>query len=332
MKLYITLLIIFFLFFVKLLFGQQDPQFTQFYSNPLYQSPSFAGAVEGYRVALNYRDQWPKMPGKLVTTNFSADVNVLPLNSGLGIIVLSDKIGSANLTSLNVGFLYSYNVKINRKTFFRPGIGFYYTQKSLDYDKLLFISQIPILGNGGGGGVSPIMPSELGNVQGFDGSISGLLISHNFWIGAVADHLAMPNVSFTKRVNRLPIKYTLFGGYRLYKIERLISTKRQSITFSGTFRHQGNSDQLDLGMYWSYDPIMLGVWYRDLPFIKKYSRRDAIALLIGYKYEGLRVGYSYDFTVSRLITNTGGAHEISLVYKFDIKYKKKFKPIPCPEF
>ncbi len=326
MKIYTTTLIIYFLLFVKLVFGQQDPQFTQFYSNPLYQAPSFAGAVEGYRVALNYRDQWPKMPGKLTTANFSIDYNLLPLNSGLGLTVMNDRIGSADLSSLSVGFIYSYNVKINRKVFFRPGVGFYYTQKSLDYDKLLFASEIET------GGASPIMPSEFGNVQGFDGSVSGLLIAHNFWVGAVADHLAKPNVSFTKRVNRMPIKYTLFGGYRLYKVERLISTKRQSITFSGTYRHQGNSDQLDLGLYWSYDPIMLGVWYRDLPFIKKYSRRDAIALLVGYKFEGLRVGYSYDFTVSRLITNTGGAHEISLVYKFEVEHKKKFKPIPCPEF
>jgi type IX secretion system PorP/SprF family membrane protein len=151
-------------------------------------------------------------------------------------------------------------------------------------------------------------------------------------MGLTADHLTMPNVSFTDRMNRLPTKYTLFGGYRFYKVERLISTKRQSVTISGTYRHQGNSDQLDLGLYWSYDPILFGVWYRDLPFVKDLTNRDAIALLIGYRYEGLSVGYSYDFTVSRLITNTGGAHEISLVYKFELEQKKKFKPIPCPSF
>jgi len=152
------------------------------------------------------------------------------------------------------------------------------------------------------------------------------------WIGVSVDHLTKPNISFTDGINRLPTKYTLFGGYRIYKIERLISTKRQSVTISGIYRHQGNSDQLDLGVYWSYTPIILGVWYRDLPFIKDYSRRDAIALLLGYKFKGLSVGYSYDFTVSKLITNTGGAHEISLIYKFEIEQKKKFKPIPCPAF
>lgn len=321
MKLYIT---VFFLFFIKWVSAQQDPQFTQFYSNPLYQAPSFAGAIEGYRVSLNYRDQWPKMPGKLITTTFAIDYNLSPLNSGLGLIVLYDQVGSANLTNINVGFIYSYNVKINRTTYFRPGVTLNYTQRGLDYDKLIFSSQID------GAGTTPIMDSEFGKVQAFDGTFSGLLIARNMWVGLSADHLAMPNISFTGRINRLPIKYTLFGGYRFHKVERVLSTKRQSITVSGTFRHQGYSDQLDLGLYWKYDQIMLGVWYRDLPFIKDFSRRDAIALLVGYKYEGLSVGYSYDFTVSRLVTNTGGAHEVSLIYKFDVQQKKKFKPIPCP--
>jgi type IX secretion system PorP/SprF family membrane protein len=189
---------------------------------------------------------------------------------------------------------------------------------------LLFSSELET------GGVKPILGSEFRDVQTFDGAISGLLIAHNMWVGVTADHLTSPNISFTDLEQRLPVKYTIFGGYRIYKVERLLSTKRQNITISGTYRHQGNSDQLDLGLYWSYSPIILGVWYRDLPFIKKYSRRDAIALVVGVNYEGLSVGYSYDFTVSRLITNTGGSHEISLIYKFEIEYKKKFKPIPCP--
>jgi type IX secretion system PorP/SprF family membrane protein len=324
MRIYIYILLI--LLLTKLGYSQQDPQFTQFYANPIYQSPSFAGAIEGYRVSLNHRDQWPKMPGKLITTTFSIDYNLSPLNSGLGIIVINDKIGSANLSSLNVGFIYSYNVKINRTTYFRPGVALYYTQRGLDYNKLIFSSEIET------GGPPPIMSSEITSIQGFDGTFSGILISRNMWVGISADHLAMPNISFTKNIERLPIKYTLFGGYKFHKIERILSTKRQTFTVSGTYRHQGESDQMDLGLYWSYDKLILGAWYRDLPFVKKYSRRDAIALVAGYKYNGLNIAYSYDFTVSRLITNTGGAHEVSVSYLFNIKQKKKFKPIPCPTF
>ncbi|MBI9069643.1 MAG: PorP/SprF family type IX secretion system membrane protein [Salinivirgaceae bacterium] len=316
---------------INFLYGQ-DPQFTQFYSNPMYQSPSFAGAVEGYRVSLNYRDQWPALPGKITTASFALDYNLAGFNSGLGIIVMRDKLGSSNLTNLNVGFLYAYNIRISRKIFFRPGLGFYYFQRSFNPEEL--ISSSMIYGQQNNGSItSPFDDEKLADkTQAADASVSGLLFVHNFWIGLTADHLITPNVSFTEKVSRLPIKINLYGGYRFYKVERLISTKKQSITIVGALRHQGLADQMDMGLYWSYEPIILGVWYRDLPFIKDFSRRDAIALLVGYKYMNLSVGYSYDFTVSRMITNTGGAHEISLIYKFDVEQRKKFKPIPCPMF
>lgn len=305
----------------------QDPQFTQFYSNPLYQAPSFAGGISGYRVSAVYRDQWPKMPGKLTTINVSADANLDKINSGLGIIALHDMAGSANYSNTYVGLLYAYNVRINRRTYLRPGLGLYYSQRTIDREKLVFASQLY-----SGTNVQPILEEEIFKRYAFDGSASLLLSMRNSWVGLTADHLMRPNVSLTGLDYKYPIKFTLFGGLKLFKLERLISTKRQTVTIAGSYRHQGKTDQLDLGLYWSYSPIVLGVWYRDLPFIKDYARRDAISVLVGYNYMELNIGYSYDFTVSRLVTSTGGAHEISLSYKFEIERKHKFKAIPCPEF
>ncbi len=305
----------------------QDPQFTQFYSNPMYQAPSFAGAIKGYRAVLNYRDQWPKMPGKVYTATFALDYNLSALNSGIGIFAMADEIGSAQYSTKSFGIMYAYNVKIDRKIFFRPGVSFSYTQRSINQDKLLFVSEMY-----GGTGGSPLGPNDIGKAGNVDASISGLLLVHNFWAGLAVDHLATPNVTVTDKADKLPMKFTLFGGYKFYKSERLIGTKRQSVTFAANYKHQGSADQLDLGLYWSYDPITLGVWYRDLPFVKDLSRRDALAILIGYKYKQISAAYSYDFTISKLITSTGGAHEISVVFEFDIKQKKKFRPIPCPHF
>lgn len=306
----------------------QDPQFTQFYSNPLYQAPSFAGAIAGYRVGMNYRDQWAKMPGALRTINISADFNYDKLNSGFGLIALRDMAGSANYSNTYVGLLYAYNIRINRRTYLRPGLGLYYSQRTLDYQKLVFSSQLYANSE-----TQPIIPEDFANAQAFDGSASLLLSMRKSWIGICADHLMQPNISLTSYDYKYPIKLTIFGGMRFHKLERLIGTKRQTITVVANYRHQGSTDQVDVGLYWSYSPVVLGVWYRDLPFIKDYSRRDAISVLLGYNYkETLNIGYSYDFTISRLVTSTGGAHEISLSYKFEIAKKHKFKAIPCPEF
>ena len=267
------------------------------------------------------------MPGKLRTINIAADMNVQKLNSGLGIIALNDVAGSANYSNTYVGLLYSYNIRFSRRVYLRPGLGVYYNQRSLDYTKLIFSSQLDADSD-----VQPVLPEDFHNTDYFDGSVSMLLSLRNSWFGVCTDHLLRPNVALTSYDYKYPVKLTIFGGTRLYKLERLISIKRQTVTITASYRHQGATDQVDVGLYWSYAPIVLGIWYRDLPLIKDYSRRDALSILLGYNYKDINIGYSYDFTISRLVTSTGGAHEISMQYRFDIERKHRFKPIPCPEF
>ncbi|MBE0668227.1 MAG: type IX secretion system membrane protein PorP/SprF, partial [Bacteroidales bacterium] len=68
----------------------QDPQFSQFYANQLYLAPSFAGATEDYRFALNWRNQWPSIPGVFHTYSVSFDKALPNFNSGIGILATYD--------------------------------------------------------------------------------------------------------------------------------------------------------------------------------------------------------------------------------------------------
>jgi len=78
---------------------------------------------------------------------------------------------------------------------------------------------------------------------------------------------------------------------------------------------------------------MFGFWYRGVPFFGEDPKGDAISFLVGYKLDQLRVGYSYDFTISNLVSSTGGAHEISITYEFkSTRSRKKAHMVPCPEF
>jgi hypothetical protein len=96
--------------------------------------------------------------------------------------------------------------------------------------------------------------------------------------------------------------------------------------------------QLDFGLNYHVDPVSVGVWYRGKPFQKDVSQKisqDALILTLGLYFKNLTVGYSYDFTISKLQTASGGAHEVSIVYEFSSKQresKKKYKLIPCPTF
>src|ERR1700749_2252329 len=68
----------------------QDPQFTQFYANPLYLNPAFAGSVRCPRICMNYRNQWPNLSGTYVTNSVSYDQHIDAINGGIGFIVTQD--------------------------------------------------------------------------------------------------------------------------------------------------------------------------------------------------------------------------------------------------
>ena len=113
---------------------------------------------------------------------------------------------------------------------------------------------------------------------------------------------------------------------------RLLKPVDETISMAFLFKSQEQNKQLDLGLYWYKYPLILGLWYRGIPPYNS-DRGDAIALLVGFKTKYVHIGYSYDFTVSKLINSTNGSHEISLIYEFKVTPRKR-KPhaIPCPEF
>ena len=56
----------------------QDPNFSQFFASPLTLNPALTGKFDGvYRVAGNYRDQWPTINNAFVTKTVSFDAGIL---------------------------------------------------------------------------------------------------------------------------------------------------------------------------------------------------------------------------------------------------------------
>jgi type IX secretion system PorP/SprF family membrane protein len=92
----------------------QDPEFTQFYANPLYLNPAFAGSTRCPRISLNYRNQWPALSGTFVTYSASYDQYVDVLGGGIGLLVLNDKAGEGTLTTSNISAVYAYQLNVTR--------------------------------------------------------------------------------------------------------------------------------------------------------------------------------------------------------------------------
>lgn len=330
-------ILLFFSFsFILLCAKAQDPQFSQFYASPLYLSPSFAGSTNGGRAILNFRDQWPSIPGSFVTTSFSLDHFIPQFSSGFGILFTRDRAGSGHLGSTNYGFQYAYQFRVGKRFQVRPGMHFYRSVRSIDFYQLIFNDQMTL--DGTAPSSSEIPP--LKHVSYTDFAASLLIYSEKYWGGFVIDHLTTPNQSIIDGVSPVPVKYTIHGGYKYFLNGKTSSYNEESITAACNFRSQGKFDQLDIGFYWTRLPMILGAWYRGIPLFKGYKRgyqnNDAVIILIGYQWKNIKFGYTYDITISRLIANTFGSHEVSVIYEFNQNQKLRKKTrkiiIPCPKF
>jgi type IX secretion system PorP/SprF family membrane protein len=310
----------------------QDMHFTQFYAAPMYLNPAFAGSNVCSRASLIYRNQWPGINTAYKTYMFSADHHIAksPMNAGLA--VASDVAGSASLRTTIIYPTVAYETYLNRTYSIRlgvqPGIG----MQSINYEKFLFGSEIV-------SGVGDRIENPIRSTAYFDANAGLLLHSERAYIGASFFHLNRPNESLMGATSKLPIKYSIHGGYTYNmsgKSKDILEYKELNVVFH--YRGQRKFSQLDLGVYYNQYIFTVGFWYRGLPIVKSYapgySNNDAVAFLVGYKKDRISIGYSYDLTISRLYKSTSGAHELSLSYQY-CPPAKKIKPrrrVACAKF
>jgi type IX secretion system PorP/SprF family membrane protein len=314
----------------------QDPQFTQFYSVPTYLSPAFAGTAQQSRLGMVYRDQWPAVPGSFITANVSYDQYVRNINSGFGVQVMHDRAGSGALRSSTITGQYAYEIELKRKTFIRPALELSYSMRDIDMSKLVFGDQLAR----GGGNIGSFETYNGEPVRYFDAGFGMLFFTEKLWLGMSAQHLNEPNQSLQDGESIVPRKFGIHGGYRLKTKTRVIKKGRESTVFAFNYRSQGKYDQLDLGGYYEREPMFAGIWYRGIPVFKRYEtaqqNNDAISAVIGFIHEGMRIGYSYDLTISGLADSSGGAHELSIVYEWRSAKKRtpisKRREVPCAKF
>jgi type IX secretion system PorP/SprF family membrane protein len=261
---------------------------------------------------------------------------------------MNDVQGTGNLRSTEVAAQYSYQIKFNDNLHLRLGLQGAYGSRSANLNTLTFGDQYTNRGFTTGSTTNdPIVQNGTPSF-GFADFGSGMLIySDRFWVGLSAHHINRPQMSFFKILNsdRLPIKGSIHAGYNIpfggYTGLADEWNREKTITPAINYRFQGPYRQLDLGVYVTYSPIVLGLWYRGIPVVKSADNRpnqDAVTALLGYRQDKFSFGYSYDLTISSLGAASGGAHEVSLSYIFDFdqspknRRSRKDKQLSCPKF
>jgi type IX secretion system PorP/SprF family membrane protein len=314
----------------------QDPHFSQFFASPLTLNPALTGKFDGqFRLAGNFRNQWPSIPNAYITESASLDFSILkkvvPDHDvlGIGFSYLSDQSADGAL-DLNYGSLsLSYHKALDEEGYNTIGAGFQatYSTLSLNLSKLTFEDQLTQ--NGFTGTTSEVFSNGT-NKNYFDMS-AGLLFSgssdgvNNYYLGASLYHINRPSVGF-KDENWILLPRTTVHGGASFPLNDQLTIDASAIT---QFQNEANETliggALAINANQDHDDptnVYVGSWIRF---------GDAIIPYVALEFSGLRIGASYDVNTSSLkaATDSRGGVELSLIY---INKNYGTKGVPCPTF
>lgn len=311
--------------------AQQQPHYTQYVLNQYILNPALTG-IENYTdIKLSHRHQWEGLQGAPVTTYFTVqapigkkdyrttatsfsvpgynprgsqywqDYKAAEPHQGIGMQVIDDRSGPLNELSAYV--TYAYHLGLSSRTSLAAGFGAGFKQVSLHADWLEFNTPVdPVVY--GSGYLNRIHPDFTAGLY---------LYSADYFAGLSVQQLVPQRVSYAKNQvsadeGRLLPHVFATAGYRFLAGEDFNVLTSVMVKYI-----QPTPMQVDLNVKLQYlDLAWAGLSYRP---------GDGFAAMIGYNLSNtVNVGYSYDYSTSRLNTVSNGSHEILIGFTIGNKY------------
>lgn len=304
----------------------QDPHFSQYYANPIYTNPAFAGGSFVGRMSMNYRSQWPNIAGTYRTFSAAYDEHFNDLSGGIGFMVTNDEAGVGTLRSFSANFIYSYQLIITKSLTMRAGLQAGIVQKTIDFSKLIFLDQI--MAQNGVVKATAETPTD-GPIIYPNFAAGAVLYSTKFYAGFAMHNLNQPRQGFYKTTDsRIPIRFTAHGGL-VIPVKKSRDPKKTTNFYPNVlYMQQAFTSQINLGAYYNQGPVVFGMYFR-----QTRENPDALIFLLGIRTQKVKIGFSYDHVLSEISSGAKQSYEVSLGFELKKKVPKKAtRPIRCPEF
>jgi len=274
--------------------AQQDPQYTQYMYNTMSVNAGYAGQRDVLSATGLYRTQWVGIDGSPKTITFGIHSPLRNDRIGLGLNVVSDRLGPAEETNIDANISYTIPVDETGDLELSFGLKGGIHLLDTDWSKGQFNENDPLFNSGNN--VNLLSPT-LG---------AGLYLhSEKWYLG-----LSVPNIlttehydDFEQSIATERLHYFLIGGYVFNLSER--TKLKPAFLVKGV---SGAPIIADLSVNALFnDKFTLGLAYR---------WDDAVSGLLGFQINpGLYLGYAYDATTTGLNNYNSGSHEIMLRFE-----------------
>jgi len=310
-----TFLVVVLLAVLSPAFSQQDPQFSQYMFNDLYNNPAYSGVMGVTNLTMTYRSQWLGYTGTFdeggAPNTFLASFNtpIFRIRSGAGFYFVNDVIGPQN----NIQFMasYAYHLGVgNGKLSLGLRAGIY--GQSIDFSKYRPVNwDDPLLLNGKESQYRPDM------------GVGIYYKAEKYFAGVSLNHILNTEFDFNSDSlkNALENNLVINGGY-VYELNYDVILTPSLLV------------RTDFVSY-SFDISVLGTYREKFWGGLSYRQSEAIIALMGInllKDKSLRLGYSLDYVIQAQRAKQATSHEILLSYNMPAMTGGGKKVIRTPRF
>ncbi|MEM1337617.1 MAG: type IX secretion system membrane protein PorP/SprF [Bacteroidota bacterium] len=271
--------------------AQKEPQYTQYMYNIGSFNPGYVGSVEFMELAALYRAQWIDIPGAPRTLRFGTNVPFENEKMGMGFNVISDALGPATQTFIDVA--YSYQINITDDTRLSFGIDAGGSILNVDFSE----------GNFQNPGEPTLDANEINNFYPVIGA--GLFMYTTDWYLGLSIPNFLTDGIYNDEVATVvedKIQYNFIGGYVFELSDRSKFKPALLLNYLN-----GASLNVNISANFQFlDAFTLGANYRF---------DNAISGLAGFQISNsIYLGYSYDYNTNNLGEFNNGSHEAILKF------------------
>jgi type IX secretion system PorP/SprF family membrane protein len=280
--------------------------------NTLTYNPGVAGTSGMVCATALNRQQWIGFEGAPSTTffNVSAPISPFGIQSGIGLLIESDNVGFDK--DINISAAYSYHLDLGAG---KLGIGLSLgmLNKTLSPTWEIPTGDVHTPASG-----DPLIPENKESLVVFDAGFGLYYTTENYYAALSVTHLNQAEIKYTKGFSYISRHYYLTAGYTLQLPNPSLELIPSIFAFS-----DGKATQFTVTSLLRYNKkVWGGVSYR---------AGDSLIGMAGLElFNGVRIGYGYDFTISDIRKNSSGSHEFLVNYCFDLSLGKspmKYKSI-----
>jgi type IX secretion system PorP/SprF family membrane protein len=301
-KIVITALIMFMTFLDAN--AQQDPHYTQYMYNMNVINPAYAGSKENLSFGLLYRKQWVEIEDAPTTFTLSGSSPV-GKNVGLGLSIISDKIGPVEENNIYGDFSYTLNLGGEHKLAFGLKAGV--TLHKIDFKTIY--QTLPDPNDDVFAGDNP-SSSKLNMGTGLFYYTNKYYVAFSIPNMLKSNYLDYDGRKYGTEV----MHYFLTGGY-VFDLNQNLKFKPFAMVKSAF----NTPVSLDVSTNFLYrEKFEIGATYR---------LEDSFGAMVNFAINpNLKIGYAYDHIVSDLKVTTPASHEVILL--FNLNFPKKVSQSP----